>query len=241
MNPLPKKISPCPIVEAIVEMRFDPVFPPDASDALFGILYNKMKDRFSEVRKLPILQIPDEIREKDPNFQFKPYYQIIGASYILQVGPRVISLNTKGDYQGWENFSSEAVCVFSEINKLGVLGNIKRFALRYVNFFDGDIMDRFDVDIKIGNIPINQKSLLRTEIQSEKFISTLQITNDASMPDGKKGTVVDIDTIIKSYSNVEAFANNNLKTTMDEIHLEEKNHFFRIIGKNFLKELNPEY
>ena len=43
---IPKKITPCPILEAIVEIRFEPEEP---DDAIFGIIYNKFKKRFPKL------------------------------------------------------------------------------------------------------------------------------------------------------------------------------------------------
>ena len=68
---IPKKITPCPILEAIVEIRFEPEEP---DDAIFGIIYNQFKKSFPEIEKLPILQIPDQFRSKDPNLIYKPHY-----------------------------------------------------------------------------------------------------------------------------------------------------------------------
>ncbi len=43
---LPKKISPCPILEGIVEFRFESPFP---DDAIFGIMYKEFKSDFSNL------------------------------------------------------------------------------------------------------------------------------------------------------------------------------------------------
>ena len=59
---IPKKITSCPLVETIVELRFESSLPPDA---IFGVIYQKLKSDYPKVDKLPILQIPEEIRFKD--------------------------------------------------------------------------------------------------------------------------------------------------------------------------------
>jgi len=56
---IPKKIDPCPIVEAIVEIRFDSNLP---GDAIFGVIYNQFKEDYPKFTKLPILQLPEAIR-----------------------------------------------------------------------------------------------------------------------------------------------------------------------------------
>lgn len=70
----PKKISPCPIVEASVEIRFTSEVLPDA---IFGIIYQAFKDEFSsKPEKLPILQLPEQIRSMDRNLKISTLLQI---------------------------------------------------------------------------------------------------------------------------------------------------------------------
>ncbi|MBV9672497.1 MAG: TIGR04255 family protein [Verrucomicrobia bacterium] len=43
---LPVAIDPCPLIDALVEVRFDPAVQPEA---VFGILLAKLRDRFPKV------------------------------------------------------------------------------------------------------------------------------------------------------------------------------------------------
>ena len=61
MKKLPFSIDPCPILEAIFEIRFESSFP---GDAIFGIVYNEFKDEFQEVEQLPVLQLPAAMRDQ---------------------------------------------------------------------------------------------------------------------------------------------------------------------------------
>ena len=81
---LPKKITPCPIVEAIVEVRFESDIP---EDAIFGVIYSKFKEEYSDLEKTALLQLPEQIRSKDPSLKFKPYYKLRNENFILQIGP----------------------------------------------------------------------------------------------------------------------------------------------------------
>ena len=66
MEKLPISIDPCPIIEAIFEIRFESSFP---GDAIFGIIYNCFKDEYQTVEQLPILQLPAAVRTQDPALQ----------------------------------------------------------------------------------------------------------------------------------------------------------------------------
>ncbi|KJR40515.1 hypothetical protein MCHI_003591, partial [Candidatus Magnetoovum chiemensis] len=46
---LPKKITPCPIIEAIVEIRFSTDL---LSDVIIGIVYKSLKDKYPRLNKL---------------------------------------------------------------------------------------------------------------------------------------------------------------------------------------------
>src|SRR3990172_1532349 len=107
---LPKKISPCPIAEATVELRFSAAVLPDA---VFGIIYREFtKDFPGKVEKLPILQLPEAIRAVDPKLMYQPHYKLVAGNLTFQIGPRMTSLSNSKEYIGWENFQSKLKEVF---------------------------------------------------------------------------------------------------------------------------------
>ena len=112
---LPKQITPCPINQAVVEIRFNSSLPPDA---IFGVVFNKLKDSYKDEGGLPILQIPAAVRNQDPNLLFQPHYKLVKDHYILQVGPKVISLAiTDQKYTTWESYYAEIQEVFEKLNE----------------------------------------------------------------------------------------------------------------------------
>ncbi|MCE2887858.1 MAG: TIGR04255 family protein, partial [Pseudanabaena sp.] len=78
MQSIPKKITPCPILQAVVELRFETVLP---SDAVFGILYSLLSSQYNTFEKLPILQIPEILRSQDPNLRYQPAYKLIDDNF----------------------------------------------------------------------------------------------------------------------------------------------------------------
>ncbi|MFH2124995.1 MAG: TIGR04255 family protein, partial [Pseudomonadota bacterium] len=67
---LPKKITPCPLLEAVSEIRFSSKIE---GAAVFGMLYEKLKSDYpGDVKKLPILQLPEQVRASEPSLKFKP-------------------------------------------------------------------------------------------------------------------------------------------------------------------------
>jgi uncharacterized protein (TIGR04255 family) len=165
---IPKKITPCPIMEAILEIRFSSIIPEDAN---FGIIYDKFKDSFSKVEKLPILQLPDQIRSSDSNLIHKPHYKLFSDEFIIQVGPKVFSLVTVGEYPGWDKYFSSINEVFGVLFKLNIIENVNRMGLRYVNIFkDMNIFEKSNLKMSLKKTElVGQNINLTTVIPSNGF------------------------------------------------------------------------
>ena len=100
---LPSRIEKCPLIDALIEFRFEAAI---AKSAVFGVIYNLIRNDYrGNVINLPILQIPEQIREVDPNLKFKPLYRIEGDKFIIQIGYDVLSISSKMPYVGWPEFS----------------------------------------------------------------------------------------------------------------------------------------
>ena len=137
---LPKKIEPCPILEAVIELRFSTSFP---HDAIFGIIYKEFKDLYPKVEPLPILQLPEIVRREDKNLLYKPYYKLHSRdSYILQVGARMISLVRLAPYSGWREFSERFRYIAKKVDELKIIDSYVRIGIRYINEFEGNIFDK---------------------------------------------------------------------------------------------------
>ncbi len=238
LMPPPNKITPCPIAEAIFEIRFESSLP---SEAIFGVAYQDFKSDFPKMEKLPILQLPEMIRNSDPNLIFSPHYKLVKDNFIIQIGPKVFSLAATGEYCGWEIFSKEILAAYNRISALEVFDTISRCALRYINIFDGlNILDHSTLKLSIGKDDlVASKSNLMSEIEVETCIHTLRIMNETEilLEGGTKkanGSVIDIDTILKEIDN-------DMNHNIEAAHLAEKELFFSLLSGEFLESLNPEY
>ena len=104
LDKLPVRISPCPILEAVLEIRY--VSGEDWA-ILPGLLHTHIKERYPKHERLPIAEMPEEFFRHDPGVTYAPRMRFIGAGFVIQFGPRVISLLTKGDYPGWTRVGEE--------------------------------------------------------------------------------------------------------------------------------------
>ena len=223
---LPKVIYPCPIIEAIIEFRFDPIIE---ADAVFGLVYNQFKEKYPKLIKLPILQLPEVVRQQ-PDLRYKPSYKMMNDEFIFQIGSHVISLTSFRKYVGWEKLFQEIKECIAKLNELQFIGKYSRVGLRYINFFDINIFDKIKFELNQKNLKGHSTSL-RTEMISDGFLSILQVANSAEISvDGgqkKKGSLIDIDVIVSDRQ--ESFE--NMTALIEQAHTKEKEIFFELIGE----------
>lgn len=232
---LPKKISPCPIIDALLEIRF---IPNINQNAVFGLIYNALQKDFPKVDNLPVLQIPESIRNIDPNLKFKPHYKIANEEFVVQIGPDVLSISSFPNYTGWTKFSTIISDVLNRIESTEVIKSVSRVGIRYINFFDDNVFDKINLNVHINNSLIEYRStVVKTEIVQNNYISTLQIANSVSIAE-KVGSVIDIDTSL--ILMLDDFFKNK-EDIINKGHQFEKELFFSLLNDDFLKSLNPEY
>lgn len=232
---LPMKIHPNPIIDALIEIRFTTNIHPNA---VFGLLYQALKNEYPNVENLPILQIPEQIRNMDSNFKFKPHYKIFDENFAVQIGQDVISIASYPKYMGWEKFSEAIFAILNKIEKTGIIKDILRLGIRYINFFETDIYKNINISVAINDKIIDyQSTVLRTEFTKERFSATLQVANNVNHGE-KHGSVLDIDTVF--VLNLANFFSEK-ESLINEGHQIEKELFFSLLKNSFLKDLNPEY
>ena len=139
---LPIKIDPCPIAEAILEIRF---VTSESWPTLPGLLFAKIRERYPEQKDLPLVQLPEEIRRREPAFTYQPLIQFHSRDFLIQFGPRVVSLVTKSkQYPGWAALEEEMTWLVSELQQTGFVSEGERLGVRYINFFSLDIFEKLN-------------------------------------------------------------------------------------------------
>lgn len=239
MQNIPKKISPCPIIEAVFEIKFETLIP---SAAVLGLLYPQLSDQFQDINELPILQIPENIRTQNPNLKYQPSYQLSdGDKFRVQIGANIVTVSNVGEYVGWELFSEKIYFVLRHILGSKIPSKVIRFGLRYISFFDLNIFEKINFELTLDKSPFSPEHLvIGSLIHRNNFQINLQILNNASVPtEQRTGSVVDIDTYIEN-PEIELFQD-TYKSLVDNAHTEEKELFFQLLKKDFLESFSPEY
>lgn len=232
---LPKRLNNPPIVDSIFEIRFESSYPIDIVPGLITNLLGTL--HLKDIKQFPILQFPEQIRKIDANFKYAPYYRANIDTFVVQFGPRMISLASPIPYIGWENFIPMISKVIEEILKSHLVTKIERLGQRGINFFENDILGNSTITLK------NPISLEKTQYQyidyykkGEINIKTL-IANKAQYQ-SNVGSVIDID------SSIEDRINSNYDDVIhlvEKLHLAGKSVFFEILKPDFIDTMEPEY
>ena len=237
MKKIPKKITPCPILESVVEIRFDTLLP---SDAVFGVLYSRLSDKYREFERLPILQIPEVLRSQDPNLKFQPSYKLLDKDFWVQIGSNVILITNVNSYVGWNIFSERIKAVLNHVNESNIVNRVTRFGIRYISFFNLDIFEKINFNLTLNSEEFpSEQLIIRSLLRREEFLINLQLANKTIASKSMEiGSIVDIDTFIEnedlSISEIES-------SLLEKSHNEQKKLFFGILNDEFLNSLNPEY
>jgi uncharacterized protein (TIGR04255 family) len=204
---LPKKLNKDLILSAVFELRFSPKIPPEA---VYGMVYQVVACKYPRLRsiRLPITQLPEVVRNSDPNLVFQPYNILEIDTRGIGIGPKVINFSVKKPYIGWEQWSSFINNFVMEFTRLGILGNIERTGLRFVNFTEQNLCEIANMSVQIGNSQLScQPMTLRAEIQEDNFVKIVQLVNNAVIDiepfkQSKTfltGSVIDIEVIRTSF------------------------------------------
>ncbi len=238
---LPIKIMPCPIIEASMEIRFKSSFP---QEAIFGVIYQDIKNDYINLQKLPIVELPESIRINDPNLQYAPYYRLFKDNFVLQIGAKVLSISITKPYSKWDYFNAEILKILSIIKKLNIINNIERIGLRYLNFFEFNIFEKikFKMQLDEQEIKSSCKNIIRLEFLKKGINQVLQLSNNSNYIINNKmihGSMIDIDNFI---INLDMNSFDKIDKFLSDLHNLEKELFFAYLKDDFLKnELHPEY
>ncbi len=190
------------------------------------------------MQKLPILQVPEPIREADSSFKFKPYFKVLNDTFVVQIGPDVFTVSSYPVYVGWDKFSTEIFSIMRTIKDLDIITKVHRLGIRYINFFPIDIFENINLEILFRDKKLlSVKTHFRTEFSDSEYKSTLQVTNDF-IHESNHGSIIDIDTF--KDSNLESFFD-SFENHINEGHICEKKLFFNLLNESFLGSLKPEY
>lgn len=242
---LPVRLGKSPLVEALFELRFTSHLP--AASILSGLLYTSLK--CSEIIKLPHADIPDQIRQAEPNLTYMPVIRLKKDNFYINLSDRSILVSVPHPYVGWNKFRETILEVLKAVASANIVDRTERFSLKYIDIFDmaGFSADGkgFTLGFKLPAVDVMHQSIQgRFEVRENPWIHVIGYFGEAhgNLPDGtsKKGIMMDVDTIEFLNSSYPEFIANS-KSKLDELHNSNKKLFFKLISEEGLNSLEPKY
>lgn len=247
-KPLPVKLEKEPLIDVVCAVNFESDGHADA--LLPGLLLPKLAGRPLKFETLPAAQLPQVVRESDPNLQNAPLMRVVvDERFTVLIGSKWLGVGCQMPYSGWSAFKEMIETVFAVLRDAPFVTRVERHSLKYVDFIESqggdESLSRFNLQIEIAGRKLsNQATQLRTEIVEPPFLHAATIFSPAAAkrPDGTtiNGAVVDVDT-----HRIERFATidflENLSQLLDAIHTANKTFFFALLSDAGLQELRPLY
>lgn len=239
VSAVPTRITPCPILEAILEVRF---VTPTPWSVLPGLLFQQIRDRYGEPANLPLANMPEEIRRLEPHFVHLPLISFEGTQFLIRLGPRVISLSSRGDYPGWSAVQAEMSWLVGRIREAGFFAEGERLGMRYIDFFSGDIFPNLRIRPVCADTGVEGVEISMTlAFEREDFQARLILNNSVAADIGgqvKNGSVFDLD--LSLGAGRFDFFTNGLEC-FERAHRHNKEIFFGLLEPEFLSTLSPEF
>ena len=249
MNHIPKCLKKEPLIEVIWQIQFEPQKNQPIGDLLPGLLYPRLKGIHPRLQliRLPMADIPAQIVSLDPNLRFSAKYRMEEAEcpVLFQVGDRILTVNCRQKYIGWEKFKEKIQTMIQLVAGCGLIPSPGRHSLRYLDLLTLDKapdMSSLQLSLKLGQNEINRQPIrMRMDLPDGDFTHICHIATPAEMNtiNGLQvGTLVDTETFITDSSADWETVENQV----DHLHECAKALFFeRLLTAEAVSRLEPEY
>jgi uncharacterized protein (TIGR04255 family) len=243
---LPHKLAKQPLIEAIFEMRFKS--RAAVSSILPGLLFTKLEGEKS-IERLPAAELPQQLRNVDPNLQYAPLLRIQWDAFWILIGDRSVGLACRFPYPGWSAFRPAILALVELIREGSIIESVERMALKYTNIFPSELGDASalaKLELRVGeHSAMKDNFQIRVAVPMDGFLQIVQIISSgtAKLPDGtsRSGVILDIDTIaITADIPFHEFAG-KLADCVDAVHRASKVMFFDCLKSETIRKLEPTY
>lgn len=247
MHKLPKRLKKEPLIDAVFEIRF--ISHISIGGILPGLLYGKL-DGNRAIEQLPVAQIPQAMRDAEPNLQFAPLSRLDWEQFFINIGDRSVSVGFKHPYPGWNDFKLAIIKVMEVLDEANVIISVQRYALKYIDLLPAislrEQVDFVNFEVSLAGHKLkNEAFQLRLEIPGDGFIHAVQVVSSATVTlrsgETRQGLIVDVDTISNQENISFDKLLSNLSEKLDAIHLANKKMFFDCLKPATVSAMEPEY
>lgn len=244
---LPKTLDREPLVDAVFEVRMGGT--PQLADLLPGALFGHLTPK-PTLQRLPAADVPQPIRDQDPNLVFSPVIRLDWREFTISFGDRNMVIACKMPYPKWPAFKGCILDIVRKVANVGIVGPVERYSVKYVNLIQAptfaDQIGKINISVKIGDIEAKDNhvsvQLHSTEDDTLHIVSVVTGAR-GRMSDGRSvlGAIVDIDSIRNiQFSDFGSFAL-SLEPGLESLRQSNKFKFFGCLTDAAIHEMGPRY
>ena len=244
---LPTKLKQDAIVEALLELQFE---SDDVGEIVIGRLSDAEALNTFTINRLPPSNIPESIRDNDPNLRFQPIVERRAPDGLsaARIGGHVFSYHAYTPYPGWSTFEPKLISIVKTL--FAKLSNVRvtRLGFRYINFLRSSlhaVNNLGEIDLKIElksnplteNINIGFLTIASGEHHIMTRIASPNFVESSSKPADMVGAI-DVDVFTPHGFSVDNF--DDTAEWIGKAHLFEKQAFFNLFTQEQISELTEE-
>ncbi len=245
-KPLPARLHSEPLIDAVFEMHFTGA---SAVRVLSGYLLSKLEGD-KQIEPLPAGGVPAEIKQRDGSLVSQPSLRVLWDRYILILGDGMFGVACRLPYPGWQAFRSNIMRLVGHVIGSGVVEQVSRFSLRYLDLIDGDepvdLNGKLDIEIALGGISLAANPFhLQSVIELDGLMHRVALMSPAEMIVGearahRRGLLISVDTPIEQSCEAAAFIN-LLDSRLEQVHTANKKTFFACLTEAAVQAMGPKY
>jgi uncharacterized protein (TIGR04255 family) len=244
---LPKKLGAEPLLEAIVEIRFDA--STSVSDVLPGFLFGKLGG-IKKTERLQAADIPKPIRDSDPNLKYVPLIRLSWDQFTVSIGDCSVVIGCNIPYPGWNAFKESILNVTALIFEIEIIQSITRCSIKYVDLIPAKELNKqiSKINGKLilgGHTLRNEVFSFKIEIPENGVVHVVSIVSSATatLSDGsyREGVVIETDTIRNMQAQEPKRWLESLADNLDDLHTANKQRFFSCLTPEAIQDMEPSY
>lgn len=241
---IPKKLKKSPIKRAFIEIRYQSKFQ---DIAIYGLLNDIFEKHSSEGKfvQSPLLQLPKEIRDSDPNLRYQELYSCLDdvgpLRYIFGIGGHVIKFIVQNGYSSWTDWEEWFKPILEKISKTEIVSTIESVSFRSIDVFDKDVLHELNFNIDFGEeIKPAGGVTVGTKFFTEDIWIALNIGNNVS----RNGLILPNHSMIDIECTKKIDGKNSFDNDFYDILLKEhelnKKVFFYLLKDSLLETMEAE-
>lgn len=244
---LPRTLEREPLVDAVFEVRMGE--SPQLAELLPGALFGQLSPR-PTIHRLPAAEIPQPIREQDPNLAYSPIIRLDLERFTISLGDRNMVIACKLPYPKWPAFKDAILSIVSKVAQIGITGPVERYSVKYVNLIQAPTLAeqiaKINMAVRVGEVEARADHLsVQVHRKEGDTLHIMSVVTGArgKLPEGKTvfGAVVDVDSIRTVYfSDFSSFAE-QLGPLVESLRQENKIKFFSCLNEAAINEMGPSY